>query len=131
MPRHPNASLIRDALRAVARGEAETLKQLCADGIQWHAMGRTPWAGDHEGIDAVLDYLVRVGEAADVYEADLTDLLVSEERAATVMQVSARRGDLRLEVQFVILYRIAEGKIAEVWSTPLDPHATYVFWADL
>ena len=42
MPRHPNASLIRDALRAVARGEAETLKQLCADGIQWHAMGRTP-----------------------------------------------------------------------------------------
>ena len=131
MSQRPNASLIRDALRAVARGEAETLKQLCADGIQWHAMGRTPWAGDHEGFDAVLDYLGRVGEAADVYEADLTDLLVSEERAATVMQISARRGDRRLEVQFVILYRIAEGKIAEVWSTPLDPHATDVFWADL
>jgi len=77
MSQRPNATLIRDALRAVARGEAETLKQLCADGIQWHAMGRTPWAGDHEGIDAVLDYLGRVGEAADVYEADLTDLLVS------------------------------------------------------
>ena len=76
----------------------------------------------------MLDYLGRVGEAADVYEADLTDLLVSEERAATVMQVSARRGDRRLEVQFVILYRIAGGKIAEVWSTPLDPHATDVFW---
>ena len=129
MPQHPNASLIRDALRAVARGEAETLKRLCADGIQWHATGRTPWTGDHEGIDAVLDYLGRMGEAADVLDVDLMDLLVSEERAATVMQVSARRGDRRLEVQFVILYRIAEGKIAEVWSAPLDPHATDAFWS--
>jgi ketosteroid isomerase-like protein len=129
MSQHPNASLIRDALRAVARGESETLKQLCADGIQWHATGRTPWAGDHEGIDAVLDYLGRMGEAADVFDVDLTDLLVSEERAVTVMQVSARRGDRRLAVQFVILYWIAEGKIAEVCSAPLDPHATDVFWA--
>ena len=129
MPQRPNATLIRDAWRAVARGEAETLKQLCADGIQWHAMGRTPWHGDHEGINAVLDYLGRVGEAADVYHADLTDLLVSAERAATVMQVSASRGDRRLEVQFVILYRIAGGKLVEVWSAPLDRRATDAFWA--
>jgi len=129
MSQHPNAALIRDALRAVARGESETLKQLCADGIQWHATGRTPWSGDHEGIEAVLDCLARVGEAADVFDVDLTDLLVSEERAATVMQVSARRGDRRLEVQFVILYRIAEGKVGEMWSAPLDPHATDAFWA--
>ena len=128
MPQHPNAALIRSVLRAVARGESETLKHLCADGIQWHATGRTPWGGDHEGIDAVLDYLGRVGEAADVFEADLTDLLVSEERAATVMQISARRGDRRLEVQFVILYRIAGGKVAEAWSAPLDPRATDAFW---
>jgi len=129
MPQHPNAALIRAVLRAVARGESERLKQLCADGIQWHATGRTPWAGDHEGIDAVLEWLGRVGEAADVFEADLEDLLVSEERAATVMQISARRGDRRLEVLFLILYRIAEGKLAEVWSAPLNPHATDAFWA--
>ena len=129
MSQHPNATLIRDAWRAVARGETETLKRLCVDGVQWHAMGRTPWGGDHEGIDAVLDYLGRVGEATDVYEADLTDLLVSEERAATVLQVSAQRGGRRLEVQFLILYRIAEGKIAEVWTAPLDPRATDAFWA--
>ncbi len=129
MSQHPNAALIRGVLRAVARGESETLKQLCADGIQWHATGRTPWGGDHEGIDAVLDHLGRVGEAADVFEADLADLLVSEERAATVMQISASRGDRRLEVQFVILYRIAGGKIAEAWSAPLDPRATDAFWA--
>ena len=129
MSQHSNETLIRDALRAVARGDGETLKRLCVDGIQWHATGRTPWGGDHKGIDAVLDYLGRVGEAADVYEADLADLLVSEERVATVMQISARRGDRRLEVQFVILYRIAGGKIAEVWSAPLDPQATDAFWA--
>ena len=129
MSQHPNATLIRDALRAVARGESGRLKQLCEEGVQWHATGRTPWAGDHQGIDAVLDYLGRVGEAADVFDADLADLLVSEDRAATVMQISARRGDRRLEVQFLILYRIAGGKIAEIWSAPLDPKATDAFWA--
>jgi ketosteroid isomerase-like protein len=131
MSRHPNATLIRKALRAVAHAETEALKQLCSDEIHWHAAGHTPWAGDHQGFEAVLDYLGRVGEAADVFEADLTDLLVSEERAATVMQVSARRGDRRLDVPFLILYQIAEGKIAKVWSTPLDLHAADVFWADL
>jgi ketosteroid isomerase-like protein len=130
MPLHPNASLVQDALRAVARGESETLKRLCTDDVQWHATGRTPWSGNHQGFEAVVDYLGRLGEAADVFHADLADLLVSEERVATVMQISARRGDRRLEVQFVILYRIAEGKIAEVWSAPLDPHATDAFWAE-
>jgi ketosteroid isomerase-like protein len=129
MSQHPNARLIRDVLRAVARGERGTLMQLCAEGIEWHAMGRTPWAGDHQGIDAVLDYLGQMGEAADVFDADLEDLLVSEERAATVMHVSARRGDRGLEVPFVILYRIVEGKVAEMWSWPLDPPALDAFWA--
>ena len=76
MPEHPNAALIRDVLRAVARGESDRLKQFCADGIQWHATGRTPWAGDHEGIDAVLDYLGRMGEAADVLDVALTRAVV-------------------------------------------------------
>ena len=129
MSQHPNAVLVRAAWRAVARSDRETLKQLCADGIVWHATTRAPWTGDHQGLDAVLDYLGRVGEAADDLKGDLIDLLVSEERAATVMQISARRGDRQLEVGYVILYRLAEGKIAEAWSTPLDPHATDAFWA--
>jgi ketosteroid isomerase-like protein len=129
MSQHPNAVLVRKAWRAVARSDTETLKQLCADGIVWHATTRGPWVGDHEGLDAVLDYLGRVGEAADVFEGNLTDLLVSEERAATVMQITARRGDRHLEVGYVILYRLAEGKIAEVWSVPLDPQATDAFWS--
>ena len=129
MAQRGNATLIRDALRAVARGDADALTQLCTDDVLWHAIGRTPWAGNHEGIAAVLDYLGRVGEAADVFHADLADLLVSEERAATVLQISARRGDRSLEVQFLILYRIAADKIAEVWSTPLDPDANDAFWA--
>jgi ketosteroid isomerase-like protein len=131
MPQHPNATLIRNVLRAVARSETETLKQLCADGIRWHATGPTVWAGEHEGVDAVLDFLGRMGEAADVFNADLADLLVSEERVATIMRVSARRGDRHLEVQYLILYRIEEGRIAEIWSAPLDPDATDAFWADL
>ncbi len=129
MSRHPNATLIRDAWRAVARGDTETLNQLCVEEIQWHATGRTPWIGDHQGLDAVLDHLGRVGESSDVFDAHLMDLLVSEGRAATVMHVSARRGDRRLEVEFVILYRITEGKISEVWTAPLDRRATDAFWA--
>jgi ketosteroid isomerase-like protein len=130
MPQHPNATLIKNVLRAVARSESETLKQLCADGIRWHATGPSVWAGEHEGVEAVLDFLGRLGEATDVFNADLTDLLVSEERVATIMGVSARRGERQLEVDYLILYRIAEGKIAELWSAPLDAEATDAFWAD-
>jgi ketosteroid isomerase-like protein len=131
MPQHPNATLIKNVLRAVARSETETLKQLCADGIRWHATGPTVWAGEHEGVEEVLDFLGRLGEAADVFNADLADLLVSEERAATIMRVSGRRGDRHLDVGYLILYRIEEGRIAEIWSAPLDPDATDAFWADL
>ena len=76
--------------------------------------------------DLGLGELIDEGRLLELWNK--TDLLVSEERAATVTHVSARRGDRRLEVEFVVLYRITGGRIAEVWTAPLDPRATDAFW---
>jgi ketosteroid isomerase-like protein len=130
MAEHPNLEIARRAWRAVSESDVDTLGALFADGIVWHATGRgTPWEGAHRGRDEVIDYLARIGESVEIFDARLDDVLVSSDRVAYIMHVSASRGDRGLEVDYQLLGRIENGLVVEVWTTPLDPIALEAFWS--
>ena len=40
-------------------GSADRLRELLAPDVAWHVPGASPIAGDHVGVDAVLDYMTR------------------------------------------------------------------------
>ena len=129
MADHANLILARQAWQAVSQSDVATLQKLWAKDIVWHATGRgTPWAGDHEGQDSVLDYLARIGESVEQFDARLDDILVSDERVSFILHVTAKLGDRILEVDYQLLARIEGGVVVEVWTTPLDPVALGSFW---
>jgi ketosteroid isomerase-like protein len=125
---HPNRKIAEQAWEAVATSDVAALRELWAEDIVWHVTARNPWMGDHVGADAVLEYLAQVGEAGETYDSSLEDVLVSDDRALLVCQVSARRGGRRVDTWQCMLARIAGGKIAEVWTLPLEPNALAAFW---
>lgn len=128
MSQHPNAALAHRAWDAVSRADAEALCDVLASDVVWHATGSTPWQGEHRGIDAVLDYLARVGELTDVFDASLIDVLSSEERVLIVFHVELHRDDRRVDVPYLLLARIGDGRAVEVWTCPLSPDALARFW---
>ena len=130
VPEHPHAAMARRAWDALSRGDSEALRALLAPDVLWHATARrTPWTGGHRGPDAILDFLARVGEVADEFRARMVDLLVSEERVLIAFHVQIRVGSRRVELDYLLLGRVAKGRFAEIWTLPLDPDAIEAFWS--
>jgi ketosteroid isomerase-like protein len=129
MTEHPNALLIRQSWQAVAESDVETLKELWDDGIVWHVTGDNPWQGDYVGHQEVLDYLARVGESGESYDMTLTEVLAGNEHAALLCHISTKRGNRVLEVDQVLLGRIENRRIVEVWTLSLDPQLIRSFWS--
>lgn len=126
--RHPNLELAERAWQAVAESDVETLHAVWSPDIVWHVTTDNPWRGDHVGHEAVLDYLADVGEAGEAYDAQIEDILVSEDRVLIVTRVTARRGSRSIEAQQCMLARIKDEKFAEVWTLALDPSVFADFW---
>jgi len=117
------------AWEAAARGDRAGLAAVCAPDLVWHASGRGRWSGARHGLNEVFDYLGALGEAADEFSSRIEDVLVSERRAAVLFHVSGRRGERRLETDFVLLFEIEDGLIRGIRSISGDQLAVDEFWA--
>jgi ketosteroid isomerase-like protein len=126
---HPHAKLARTAWRAAADGDVTTLSRVCAEDLAWHASGRGSRAGVYRGQAAVFEYLASIGEAADRFDSELEDLLVGEDKVAVLFRIRGRRRGRELDTGFILIFRIEEGRLAEVWAVPRDQHAVDEFWA--
>jgi hypothetical protein len=130
MTEHPNAQLARRAWDAISNGDAPALRDTMNEDVVWRATARgTPWAGTHQGPDAIVDFLARVGEVSDVFHASLVDVLASDERVLFVFHVSLRREGRVAELDYLLLSRVHEGRFSEMWTVPLDPATIENFWA--
>jgi ketosteroid isomerase-like protein len=125
---HPNAKLARTAWEAVSASDLETLQRVLADDLVWHASGRGPRSGDYRGRSAVLEYLATIGDAAERFDSRLDHVLVNEDLVAVLFHVAGKRHKRVLDTDFILLFRIASGRIAEVWSVPRDQYAVDEFW---
>ncbi|MCC6639773.1 MAG: nuclear transport factor 2 family protein [Deltaproteobacteria bacterium] len=128
MSDHSNAQLARSAWRAVSSGDVEALERMLAPDVVWHATARAPWQGDHAGPRAVSDFLARIGELMQVFDARLDDVLASADRVAMVFHVHAKVAARAIEIDYLLLARVKGGRAAEIWTLPLDPSALAAFF---
>ena len=125
-----NQELAWRAWSALAEADIDVLREVWSEKIIWHATGKNPWTGSYEGQDAVLGFLAQVGESVDEFDAHLDDVLSSENRIGMVFRVHTELGDRSIDVAYNLLARLEDGKVAEVWTTQLDPIALERFWQD-
>ena len=97
-------------------GRAEDAWTFYADDVVMHLPGRGSLAGVHRGRDAVIGaiqaLLARTGDST--VEVEVLDRLVSGDRVAMVVREVVARGDARLELRRVNVYRVEADKIAEI-----------------
>lgn len=126
---HPYAKLARTAWEAAAHGDAAALTRVCSENLVWHASGRGLRSGDYNGLAETLDYLAALGGAAEAFDSTFEDVLVGDDLVAVLFHVTGRRGGRVLDTGFILLFRVEDGRIAEVWAVPRDQHAVDEFWA--
>ncbi|MGQ0574300.1 MAG: nuclear transport factor 2 family protein [Pseudonocardia sp.] len=127
---HPNATLMRKVDEALLGGDFPGFLALHTEDVVMHVPGTSVLAGDHVG---------RAGLAA-VFQQEMSmldgppeivplDDLGSDEHAGAVLVQRMRRGGREYEGLQIIIARVREGQLAEVWFRPQDQAAFDSFFS--
>ena len=127
---HPDEEAIRHGYAAFSRGDMETLRELFADDIVWRVPGRSPLAGDHKGVDAVLGYFGQTMElSGGTFEVGVHDVVASDEHTIGLHTARGERAGKRLDDDQVLVFHLSERKVASVWQYFGDAYTNYDFWS--
>ncbi|HEV3230426.1 MAG TPA: nuclear transport factor 2 family protein [Solirubrobacteraceae bacterium] len=123
--RHPHAELIAELHRRqadmYAGGPVEPVIALLSENVVWHVPGTSPIAGDHRGPDAVLRYFVLRRELArDSMRMHERDTLIDGDVVVQLVDGTAELHGHPCRWRTVGVYRVHDGRIAEVWLVPLE-----------
>jgi ketosteroid isomerase-like protein len=126
---HPNVTVMKALWAAVAEGDPELVREYLSEDVEWHAQGTHAQTGEFRGPDQVLDYLARLGEAADDLVSDLKEIYHSESGAVAWYHVTARRELKRLDMDMLLQTWIENGLVVRARTVPTDQHRNDLFWS--
>ncbi len=114
-----------------AGGDLEAVAELLAPDVVWHVPGGSPIAGDHHGREAVLAYFERRRALADrSFVMRPKGVLEDGDAVVQLVDGEAVIGGERRTWSTAGVYRIADGRLAEVWLVPLDLAAFDAIWSE-
>jgi uncharacterized protein len=113
-----------------AGGEAEPLRELLTDDVVWHVPGRSPIAGDHTGVEAVMDYFERRRALARAtFRVHVRDVLAGGDLVLQLAGGTAELGGKEVAWETVGIFRVRDGRIAEGRLVPFDQYLFDELWS--
>ena len=124
-----NATLVATFLDALARADLAAIGHLLARDAVWHEPGTSPMAGDHEGKGRILRHLIDVGQLTGrTFKFEPREVAPTGEFVVARGRAVGGGNGHHLDVQGCLIFRIAEGKVAEMWSSVSDLAAFEEYW---
>lgn len=116
MSEHPHVTTVNRMTQAIFEQDRETLAGIFTDDLAFHLRGPFAKAGDHSGVDGLLDVLGTLFEltGGDIKLEQLFCVGVDGWAAEWERAVLGRRGKT-LESHNAFVYRFAGDRIAEMW----------------
>ena len=128
-------SVVRRFHRAQARvyaGSApvDSIRDVLDVGVVWHVPGASAIAGEHRGIEAVLEYLDTRRRMTDsTFRVTVHGMAMIAGRVVQLAGGRALRDGREVNWETVGVFRVAEGRIAECWLVPFDQAAFDAIWS--
>ena len=127
MAEHPNAELWRKASLAFIRGDDPSeARKFISDDVVYHVPGNGPFAGDHEGLEAVQALMLKIREK-NLRIVDVHDVLATDEHVVALLRTTASREGRELSMNRANIYHVRDGKITEAWLLTPDQRAADEF----
>ena len=130
MTEHEQAAAVRRGFERFIGGDVEALLRLFAPDAAWRVPGENAVAGEYRGRDEILAFLRRTAElTGGTYRVELLWVVADDEHAAALYRARGERGARTLDIEQVLLIRLADGLWADIRAQPLDQGAFDSFWA--
>jgi uncharacterized protein len=123
MADHPNATMARNAIDSLNRGDWEAMSETLADDVIWHEIGRDE---PRRGKAA----LATPGGApgADI-KVKLHDVVANDEHVIALVEATATRDGKTLVYRTAEIMHVRDGKVTERWAFSDDTAAIIDFFA--
>jgi len=120
-----SVTLLRQALDAFNRGDAQAATELVADDVEWHEIGRA------EPIVGKAALAARYGAAIPGWDitAEIHDILANDEHAIALVTATAGMGGRSFTYRTAEIFHIRDGKISARWAFSDDTAAINEFFA--
>jgi uncharacterized protein len=127
---HPHIEVFRRTYAAFTKGDMKALAEVFAEDVFWHTPGRNPLSGDYEGRDATFASFEREFElSGGTYTVEVHDVLANDNHTVALLRSTAQRDDKTLDMNYVLVFHIGDGKITEGWEFWTDQAALNEFWS--
>lgn len=127
---HPNATVLRRTYDAYMKKDFDALKTLFAPNITWHVSGKSGVSGDYEGVDEVLDYFKQTLEdTGGTLKPEAQGFLGGEDYGAILLHVTASRQSKKLADDQMLVGKIRDGRVIEMWQTSTNQYQADPFWS--
>ena len=122
MAEHPNATLARELMDALNRGDMAALDRLIADDVVWHEIGRSEPRRGKAALAATTaaDYRIT---------GTLHDVVANDAHTIAMVEASATRNGKSLTYRTAEIYHVRNGKVVERWAFSDDTAAITAFFA--
>jgi uncharacterized protein len=130
MSEQDNIALIKQGFEYFNKADADGLTSIIAEDAQQHIPGKSQFAGDYKGRDAMLGLYGKLGETSggtfravpESFDADGADKVV------VIYQSEGEHDGKKLTGKNRIVFTIADGKIADIVDNPQDLANWDDFW---
>lgn len=127
---HPNVEVFRRTYDAFTSGDTAKLAEFFAEDVVWHTPGDNLVAGDFHGREAAFASFGREFElSGGTYRPTIRDVLANDDHTVALMHVTAAREGKKLDMDYVLVFDIADGKIVEGRGLWTDQAAYDEFWS--
>ncbi len=125
-----NLETLRGAYAALVAGDVESLVAFFAPDARAHVPGRSPVAGDYDGLEQILGYIGKLGElSGGTLRFEVHSLLADDSHGVALINDRAEREGRTLDVNNVHIWHLSDGKLREIWIYPGDVYAWDEFWS--
>jgi len=126
---HPNIAIVRRFYHAFIARDTATLWAIAGEDLGFHVPGRSRWAGDHRGREALLELYYQFGKESErSVRIELHDIVGGDEHAVGLHHVTASMAGKHLDINGTAVCHVNEGKLIEVWLGWESQRAFDEFW---
>jgi hypothetical protein len=118
---HPNDTLLRRLVDALAAEDVDAIDACFGDDVTWHSPGTNRFSGQFRGRVAVMERLAQMREAGLSTRFDVHDVVANEEHAVALVHLHLEVADgRRYDQPQVQVAHTRDGRIVEFWTMNQD-----------
>ena len=124
---HPHVALIHKFYNFIGQGNMEKLRTILKEDIVWHLAGKSPLAGEWQGVDDIFlnsdsigATVLRLGDGA--FGSELLHVFANDIRAVSITRDYYTGEGNHFDLRLMLFFAVEDGQIAEIWEVPFDQY---------